>query len=186
MILWILLGFIVTLAVPSAANAQGGTDTDRALKAETLFRFLSFVEWPPDVLAPFGQDSLVIGVLGDDPFGNVLSEVVAGRTVGPKAISVRQTSDLEELGFCQVVFISETESDRLTDVLSVLRSITVLTVGDIDGFVDAGGMVGLGVQGNAVRFAINIDAIENSELIVSSRILRMARIVETTPAGGER
>ncbi len=179
----VLVGVVTLLYVQPASGQAAGT-TEYELKAAVLHRFLGFVDWPSEVLAPESQDPIVIGILGDDPFGDILDNTLEGQTVGNRTLTVRRGRDLRRLGFCHVVFISSSEGDNLPAILHALREAVVLTIGDMDGFAVAGGMIGLRLEDNRIRFAVNIDAVGESELTVSSRLLRLATIVRKEPAGG--
>src|SRR6266581_2725550 len=59
------------------------------VKATFLLQFAQFVDWPPQVFSG-AQTPLVIGVLGEDPFGNFLDETVRGETVERHALTVQR------------------------------------------------------------------------------------------------
>src|SRR2546430_1625474 len=71
-----------------AAAADGAPSAEYQLKAVFLFNFAQFVEWPAQ--ASTEPDApLVIGVLGQNPFGSYLDELVRGEKVGPHPLVVR-------------------------------------------------------------------------------------------------
>jgi len=57
---------------PGGASGQELAPSEYQMKAAFLYNFAKFVEWPPAVLR--GNSTLVIGVLGDDPFDGALEE----------------------------------------------------------------------------------------------------------------
>jgi len=146
------------------------------VKAAYLFNFLKFVEWPnesfADPLAP-----IVIGVVGDDPFGNALPQVVIGKTVQGRDLVIRIYRAGEDLRGAHILFISSSEKKRLPMILSGLRGSSVLTVADTEGFLEAGGMIQFQSENNRVRFAINVDATSRAKLKMSSKLLSLARVV---------
>jgi hypothetical protein len=153
------------------------------VKAAFIYKFATYVRWPVragvDVTTPF-----VIGVLGTDPFGPALSEVVRGRNVQGRVILVRSVGRGEEALRCDLVFISSSERDNLPQILAALRGAPVLTVSDLDQFAEQGGMIGLVItEDNRIRFNINKTAIERPGLRASSQLLHLARIVGETEAG---
>lgn len=65
-------------------------------------------------------------------------------------------------------------------ILSSLRGSSVITVADMEGFLDAGGMIQFLNENDRVRFAINVDASSRAKLKLSSKLLSLAKVV-----GGE-
>lgn len=165
----------VQFAISSEGHAQEALP-EYQVKAAYLFNFLKFVEWPsnafPDPLAPF-----VIGIVGDDPFGSALPEVVVGKTVQGRDLVIRRYHPGESLRGASILFISVSEKKRLSQILAGLQGSSVLTVGDMDGFLDAGGMIQLISENDRVRFAINVDATNRARLKVSSKLLSLAHVV---------
>jgi hypothetical protein len=144
------------------------------VKAAYLFNFLKFVEWPgdafPDSLAP-----IVIGIVGDDPFGNALPEVVVGKTVQGRDLVIRGYRAGENMRGATILFISASEKKRLPQILASLHGSSVLTVADMDGFLDGGGMIQFLSENDRVRFAINVSAASQARLKISSKLLSLAR-----------
>ncbi len=62
-------------------------------------------------------------------------------------------------------------------LLAHLKANPVLTVGDIENFTKAGGVIAFTLEDNRVRFAINVDAAQRAGLKISSKLLSLARIV---------
>jgi hypothetical protein len=150
--------------------------TEYEVKAAFLYNFARFVEWPPDTFhdpdAPF-----VIAVLGRDPFGSVLDETVAGKTVLGRRIEVRRASRPEEVGDAQIVFVSASERASLPSILKALDRPGRLIVGEMDGFAEHGGTINFTMQGRKVRFQINPTQAEQARLKMSSQLLKLATLV---------
>ena len=146
------------------------------VKAVFLFNFAQFVEWPaaafPDAVTP-----ITIGVLGDDPFGAALDEVVQGESVNGRAMAVRRYRRLEEIGPCHILYISESEIRRLGQITARLMNRAVLTVSDAEEAARHGVMIGLFTENNRIRLRINVEAARAAGLVISSKLLRPAVIV---------
>jgi hypothetical protein len=162
------IGFGVASAAPPASEYQ--------VKAAYLFNFGQFVEWPPQAyespVAPF-----VIGVLGDDPFGKILDDVVAGETVGGRPLTIRRFRSPKDISACHILFIGRSETSRLDETLEALRGRHVLTVTDIAGAELRGAIIGLVNDNNRIRMRINVAAARASHLVISSKLLRPAEVV---------
>ena len=134
------------------------------------------MDWPEDAFAdPLAP--IVIGVVGDDPFGNALPQVVIGKTVQGRDLVIHIYRTGEDLRGAHILFISASERKRLPMILSSLRGTSVLTVADTAGFLDAGGMIQFLNENERVRFAINVDATSRAKLKVSSKLLSLAKMV---------
>jgi len=176
-----LLAALLTLllTIHLAATPQGQAQvalTEYQVKAAYLFNFLKFVEYPNDSFAdPLAP--IVIGVVGDDPFGSALPQVVTGKTVQGRDLVIRNYRDGEELRGAHILFISASEKKRLPMIFSNLHGSSVLTVADMEGFLDAGGMIQFLNENDRVRFAINLDATTQARLKLSSKLLSLAKVV---------
>jgi hypothetical protein len=174
---WLAAG--AATAVPTAALAQSSPDPEYQIKAVFLFNFAHFVEWPASAF-PNSQTPLVIGILGEDPFGPYLDETVRGETVNDRPLVVRRYRSVEEVTTCHILFISRREEGRLKSILESLRGRSVLTVSDVDRFARRGGMIRFVTDHHRIRFRINLEAARAAGLTLSSKLLRPAEIV---PAG---
>lgn len=153
------------------AHAQESELSEYQIKAGMLFNFMRFVDWPQDV-GPAYQ----VCIVGRDPFGQALT-ALEKKTVQGKELRVRRGIAAENAAGCNVVFISDSEEKRIAATLRALPQRGVLTISDAEGFVDGGGMIGLALVERNVRFDINITAVKQSQLQVSSQLLRLARNV---------
>jgi hypothetical protein len=167
-------------ALPIALRGQ--TATSDEVKAAFLFNFAKFVEWP----AADDQSPLQIGMLGSDNVGDSLREIIRGKTVNGRALAPRRVTAADDLSRLHMLFIGASEKARIGDVLKRVEGSSVLTVSDVDQFCHQGGVIALTLEGNHVRFDINLDAADRSKLRVSSKLLTLARTVHPIRAAGDR
>lgn len=168
------------IALLAGARLSGATPqapTDSEVKAAFLCGFAEFVEWP----SVGKSDPVTIGILGLDPFGSLLEATMKNRALQNRALVLKRISTVEEALRCQIVYVSASETRRLDETLHALGRSSVLTVSDIDSFAERGGMIGFTIEQNRVRFHINTEAVERANLQISSRLLKLARLV--SPAG---
>jgi len=159
----------------SAAPATEGTP-EYDLKAVFLFQFAHFVTWPVRSFHD-ANSPLTIGVLGTDPFGAVLDEIVANEAIGARGLVVRRYQAVDQVDACHVLFISPSEANQLPSILAKLKGRTVLTVGDTKDFVARGGIVGFTVDRKRLRLRVNLAAADSAQLTISSKLLRQAEVV---------
>lgn len=167
-----LLGraLLLVLLLPGAARAQA---PEYDVKAAFLFNFVKFVEWPPTAFAG-DRAPLTICVYGEDPFGRTLDALVVGERAGERGLLVRRPDSLAALEGCHILFVCRSEKDRLGEVLEQVQGTPVLTVGDTDGFLRAGGVINFILEGSKVRFLIDQAAAERNGLRISSKLMRLA------------
>jgi hypothetical protein len=173
-ILAVLLSVIVAgTARVARAQSQAG---EYHVKAAFLFHFVQLVEWPAGEPGNQG-DPLTLCMLGEDPFRGDLEVTLAGKSVGNRPLRVRHLRPAESFEGCQVLFVGRRDAARLSRVLLELKDGPILTVGESDGFVEQGGMIGFCLVENKVRFEINVQAAEQAKLRISSRLLLLAKMV---------
>jgi YfiR/HmsC-like len=163
-------------AAPARAQAPAAP-TEYQVKAVFLFNFSQFVDWPAGSF-PDGRAPLVIGVLGKDPFGATLDEIVRGETVNGRPLEVRRYGSAEQIDdACHILFIERSQEERFDGVLAALKGRSVLTVGDFEGFARRGGIIRFVTVGNKIRLRVNLAAAQDAKLTISSKLLRPAQIV---------
>ena len=157
-----------------AAAASVEPPLEYQVRAAFLLNFTKFIEWPaletsnPDT--PFN-----ICILGSDPFGTALDQILQGETAGGRKLTVQRIRR-EEIKSCQVLYLGKTDKDVREMVSSPMYG--VLTVGEGESFIRDGGMIAFVIENRRVRFHINLAAAQGAALHISSRLLRVARSVE--------
>lgn len=173
-----LLSLLMVLMLgPRRAPAQP-VDAEYKFKAVYLYNFLQFVEWPARAF-PEATTPITIGVLGENPFGPILDQTVTGEHIKGREIVVRQCSNIEEIKGCHLLFVGKSEKARLGPILSQTSDASMLTVSEVEGFVEQGGVINFFIQDGKLRFAINLAAAEKADLKISSKLLRLAKLVNT-------
>jgi len=180
----VLAGVLLALcALLGAVRAGGGGSAggadgvdEYALKAAFLGKFVKFVSWPAERLGE--KDALVVGVLGQDPFGRRLDEIFEKRKDDERRVTIRRVQELEELASLHVLFVPERESARLKEILAAVRESSTLVIGEAGEFAARGGSINFYTEADKIRFEINPEAAKRQKLKVSSDLLKLARIVK--------
>jgi hypothetical protein len=172
----VLALLLLTCATVRAPSAGAAGPSEYEVKAAFLYNFARFVEWPLD--APGVDGTFVVTVLGRDPFGSVLDDTLRGKTIEGKRVVVRRVLRSEDVGRTQIVFISDSETERLPEILKRLDAAPVLTVGDMSQFAERGGVIRFKVDQERIRLEINVAAAQRCRLRISSQLLKLARIVD--------
>jgi hypothetical protein len=168
--------FLALLVCASAGAASVPTEYD--IKAVFLYHFTQFVAWPeaafPDPNAPF-----VIGLVGTNPFGPALQNIVGGEAVGRHHLVVQGVSDVSAESRCQILYFSE-DGESLLDMRR-LRTAPVLTVGESDSFYKNGGMIQFFFDRRRIRLKVNLEEARAHSLEISAKLLRVADVTEWDP-----
>jgi hypothetical protein len=154
------------------------------VEAAYLYNFGRFVEWPAKGATP-QNSSFTICVLGEDPFGQALDATLAGATIGNQKVAARRISSPQMSSDCQILFISSSEANRLNKIIEALDKNAVLTVSDIPQFSQRQGMIQFVLEGNRIRFEVNLTATQRAGLTLSSELLKVATVVRKNPQPGD-
>lgn len=183
---WMALAAIAagtSALLPIRVMAQTQEPTEYQVKAAFLFNFAKFVEWPDTSFAD-GHAPIVLGILGENPFENYLSQMVARQFVKGRTIRIRRYQFGDDLRSCQVLFVSASQRARVPRILASLQGSGVLTVSDLDGFAAAGGVMQFVMEESRVRFLINLDAALQAKLRINSKLLALAHVVNRADVRG--
>jgi PPE-repeat protein len=177
----LILSVMAGASFSGIARAQSDQLSDYDVKAAFLFNFTKFVEWPESSFES-PQAPIVIGIIGDSPFGDSLTRIVAGQKAQGRGIEIIRYRRGDDLRRCNVLFISDSERQRSAQILASLQPASILTVSDMDGFAEAGGAIQFVIQDNRVRFIVNLDAATQSKLRASAKLLALARVINHSEA----
>ncbi|NIA02651.1 MAG: DUF4154 domain-containing protein [Planctomycetia bacterium] len=145
------------------------------VKAAYLYQFTKFVEWP-DKEFPDSKTPIRICVLGRNPFGESLDDF-SSKTSQDRTLVVEYLASFQEIQRCHIVFISQSEKKYLSQILQLIEYSPVLTVSDMEGFAQRGGIIGLVIVRGKIRFEINSDASNHAGVKLSSKLLEVATLV---------
>jgi hypothetical protein len=161
----------------SVQKPQSVSTKEYEVKAAFLFHFTRFVEWPEQSF-PITNSPFIIGILGENPFGNALSEIVSGEEVKGHPLVIQHYQSASEIKNCHILFINSDNPDVLS-VINLTKEQNILTVSDIPDFPSKGGMIGFFIENNKVRLRINLDRARAANLNIDSKLLRLAQIVKS-------
>lgn len=167
----LLLGCLFAFGFP--AQAQETAPTEYQIKAACLYNFIKFVEWPTQAYAG-ATSPTVIGVLGENVFGDDLEKAIHDKVVNHHPLQFKHFDSVKEVTNCQVLFISASEKKRFPEILEALRGKSILTVSESDHFLRDGGMINFVIVDLKVRFQINNEPARKAGLIISSDLLNLA------------
>ena len=166
----LLLALLWSL-LPRRADDAG---LEYKVKAVCVLNAARFITWPAAAFKT-AQSPFVIGVLGENPFGTLLEAAVKNETIRHRPIELRHLASVEDAKACQVVFVCRSEKRRLPAIFRVLENTSALTVSEIEGFTEAGGILGLSLENQKIHFDINPPAAHKAGLSIEPQFLMICR-----------
>lgn len=185
----IVLTSVLFMAAIDLKAADDAPSQEYQVKAAFLYNFLQFVDWPDEKLADTGE-SLIIGIIGKNPFGNAF-EPIKDKKVKNKSVVIKHFESFEKLKKsaekddqeiqtlrkCHLLFICSSEQQNLKEIIDTVKNDSILTVGEMDGFLDSGGVIHWFVEEKKIRFDINATAARQANIEIRSNLLRLAKRV---------
>ncbi len=174
------------LALPSGAQtANSAASSEYLIKAGFTYNFAKLMQWPANAF-PQPDSPIVIGILGPDPFGSTLEEVLAGKKVNARSFVVKHLKWGMDLRDCNILFVSATEAPHLEELFRQLKGQPVLTIGQMPDFARRGGIINFILEDDKVRFEVNVEAAKQADIAISSRLLTLAKIIPQTASDASK
>lgn len=168
----LLLALALLFLPAMVVGQEPPVESPHKIEAAFLRNFAHYVTWPghafPDSRSPWH-----IGVLGRDPFGDVLESTLRGRSVAGRSFAVFRGDSLDKLPPCQIIYIAHEQPALRRTALAELKDKPVLTVGDAPEFLREGGIIRFNV-GDRVRMSINLDQAKAASLTIQTRMLEVS------------
>lgn len=174
--IYLFLAVIWFHSVFLTAFAQTGEYTIKAVAMEQLSRF---IEWPSDVWANDASEPFVLAVIGENPFGTTLEDIYSNYKIKNRTVKVIFIKDIEELGSCNILFVSQSEKRNLQEIIDHLKGSSILTIGDTEGYAQSGILANFYIENNKIRFEINETEMKDAGLNVSFLLIKIAKIVNS-------
>jgi hypothetical protein len=164
--------FAGSVCSPFAQISQSAPAHD--VKAAFIFNFTRFVTWPP---LTAGQPFRVC-VIADETSTDAIDRAMQNETIFGRKAETLVPASAEQARSCQVLFVGQDEISRGAPVLSAVRSLPVLTVGDGPAFLERGGIIQFVEVEGRIRFDVNLAHAARAQLSINARMLRVAREVK--------
>ena len=172
LILVAIIGWLSPGTLHAESPATGG---EYQVKGAMIYKILSYVEWPADLFSS-ENSPLTICVLGSGPMESAIP-LLNGQQQKGRPLMARKITYHEEAKKCNVMLINSSERPQLPALLDKIHPLPLLTISDLNGFSESGGIIELGKEGNRIRLEINLAAARQNRIKISSQLLKLARIV---------
>ena len=164
--IWFILFFF---SIPSESQSL-----EYSVKAIYLEKFARFTDWPDNI----SGENFIIAVLGKSPFDGELEKLAKKTKIKNKPLKINYLNEISELSNCQLLFISSSEKDRLSEVLQKVEYQNILTIADMPGACKKGVHINLYTDGSGtVHYEINPEALKKAKLTVEMQLLSYGKII---------
>lgn len=170
-----------TSVLQAQSNDGGTVESEYVVKAAYLYNFAYYIQWPSGSFAD-DRSPFKIGILGNDPFGDALEKIARDKRINGRQIVISRFSSLSDYTPCHILFVASSADQNVADWLPTIRktqNYPILTVGDSPGFARQGGTINFYIKQNKVRFEINKEVAKQEQLKISSKLLSLAKIVDS-------
>lgn len=172
--------------------AQNSDSSEYLIKAGFIYNFANLVQWPSTSFSE-ADSPIVIAILGEDGFGTTLDRVLQGKKSDGHPFVVKRFRSVSELvksignpRECQILYVGSSALPESSEAIRVVKGLPILTIGKIPGFAKNGGIINLVLEDNRIRFEVNVQAAKDADLNISSRLLALARIVQSSGTDGRK
>ncbi|MES2621301.1 MAG: YfiR family protein [Bacteroidota bacterium] len=147
-----------------------------SIKAAFIYKFTNYIDWASEEVQSSGSD-FVIGVVGSSPIYDELNELAKTKTIKGKKIVVKKYNTPEDIGACQILFISRKVTNPLYEILIYAKDKGTLTISEQPGYASLGTQVNFVLVDNKLKFEANPRAMFAAGITASSQLLKLAIIV---------
>lgn len=169
---------VLAICLLGGARSHGAdlVMTEPEVKALCLLNFTKYVTWPGDTF-PASDSSLRIGVISHSKLADDLEKVSKGKVIAGHEIRILELKPDGDWSKCQILFVGADAKSEFAEILSKAGKLPILTVGERDGFLEAGGVINFVKKDNKVRFEVDLNAAHQAGLQISSKLLSLADAV---------
>lgn len=177
---WFVCAALAALALPPGPCAQAAPPAparESDVKAAAINNIIAFVEWPAGSFVS-DESPLVVGILGHGPIASLLDNFVEGDTWHGRKVVIERYAKPDQIRACHVLFLARSEHVRWTAARAATAGRPILTISEAENFARNGGIVQLAIERNKLHLTINLGVARASGLTISSKVLRLAEVLD--------
>lgn len=170
---------IVLAAVALSVNqkAFGQVSGEYLIKAVFIEKFTRFITWPVGSNMNSADSAVVINIIGNHPFNDVLRSIYRTQKINNKPVKIVNIARVQQLQQPDILFIGQTDAETLNAILDHTRGKPILTIADQKNYAHKGVIINFYVKNDRIAFEINEQSARESHLAISYRLLNTATIV---------
>lgn len=151
--------------------------SEAEIKAAFVCNFAKFSQWPS---TKFKTDtsSIIIGLVGEEPFGEIIYKIAKSAQVNDRKILVKKIENLSQLSEIHLLYIGKVDAATLTNFLGLSPKNSVLTISELKNFCQMGGIINFSKDKAKYGFEINDKIAQKSKITISAKLLKLATVIE--------
>jgi hypothetical protein len=171
----LFFALLLFASIAFSGSNMAAAKSEEAVQAALILKFAKFVKWPSGEFKS-ASSPIVIGIMGDDRLREIITFMAIDKKVGRRKLMVVDANTSSSWSSVQILFIDESEIVKISKIIMSVKGKSVLTVSEVEGFEEQGGMIYLGRGGKKLHLTINTAATRAARLDVDSRLLNIATI----------
>lgn len=171
---WGAVAVAAALAMPAGAATPPNPSLEYSVKAAFVYKFGGFIAWPQTVFESADSPTNLC-VVGDDPFGGALEKAGAGQRIADHLVAIKRMDAIGQKSGCQILIIAGKDEKKIAEALEAVRGENVLTITDGAATPATTGIINFVIADNRVRFEIDDQAASVNGVVISSKLLDLAR-----------
>jgi len=176
---FIFLTILISISLQTFPKESYGDIQEDKVQAAFIYKFIQFIEWPPEI--ENASNKFKIGVYGESNMQELL-QTFSGEKVNRRLLEIHSIENLDHIKECHILFISPSEASKLNEIFETLKDSSVLTISRMEGFAQKGGMINFFVNKERVRFEINPESAKKAGLKISSKLLKVSKVIRIPKA----
>ncbi len=169
--------YIILLLFTGSYAMRAQNYTEYEIKAAFVCNFAKFSEWP-DAKFKTDTSSIVLGLIGDEPFGESLYRIAKNVQVNNRKLLVRKIENLSQLSEIHILYIGKVDAPTLLNYVNLSPKHSVLTISELKGFCQMGGIINFSKEKVKYGFEISDKQAQRSKIIISAKLLKLATIID--------
>lgn len=163
---------LLLLQISFVSGYSCADEREHGLKAGFLYNFALYSEgsWFDTT-----QSTQYTICTTSEAFAHTANNVLKDQTI--KGVSIYTVLIASPQNNCHSLFVSA-DTPYISDFLHNEAFDNTMIVGESKGFIQAGGHINFFIAGGRIRFEVDPDHLEKHQIKLSSKVLRMGRIVK--------
>ncbi len=174
---WLIFAWVTILHCPSSLAASN--DQEYSIKAAFIEKFTHFITWPQDKHSTDSSNTFNICVLGNNPFGDKLDTLARLTKIKKLPVKIYYLNHDDDISYCDIAFITRLPANQINAITHKARDSSVLTIADTPGYGEQGVIINFYSKEQFLGFEINRIESDLARFRISSRLLKLANIIET-------
>ena len=172
-----VIGLLMFMLLLSAGGpAFAAPEEEYAIKAAFVLNFAKFTQWPDDSFTDM-PDTFSLCVVGGKPL-EAGFRTIEGKGVGDRSLQIHFIPETGNFDRCNMLFVGgDMDRTALLRIFASVKENPVLTIGEMQDFAKLGGVINFVSKEGRLRFEVNRETSLKQKVKISSRLLKLAIIV---------